>query len=134
MFSATITGRLGSVPETRSLPTGKTVTSFRIATDYGFGDKKKTTWVKAVIWGEQGERAAAWLGKGGRAAITGDVYMEEWEGKEGKQTTLCMDVRSFENLEPKRQEDPPPRRQSTGRDTGTRRETAPPIDDEDVLF
>jgi single-strand DNA-binding protein len=120
MFSATVVGRLGSSPETRSTPSGKTITSFTIATDHGFGEKKKTTWVKAILWGEQGDRAAQWLAKGGRAAITGDVYNDEWTGKEGdKRTTLCMDVRSFENLEPKRDDGPPRRENRPAREPET---------------
>lgn len=116
MFAATIVGRIGTPPELRSTTAGKQICSFTVATDHGWGENKKTTWTKVVLFGKDAENATAWLSKGGRVACTGDVYLDEWKGREGdKRTTLCMDARTFENLEPKRDDNAPARRDTSPR-------------------
>jgi len=125
MFSASIIGRLGGTPELRSTSAGKQVCSFTVATDHGWGENKKTTWTKVVLFGKDAENAAAWLSKGGRVAATGDVYLDKWKGNDGSErTTLCMEARSFENLEPRdgaRRDEPATRSRSAA--------ATPPDDD-----
>lgn len=69
MNSMNISGRLGSPAEVRSTQAGKKVTSFEIAVDLGFGDKKKTTWVKCAWWGDRGEKVAQYLTKGTEVSV-----------------------------------------------------------------
>lgn len=96
MLSGTIIGRLGKDPETRTTQGGQAVCSFSVATDHGFGERKKTTWTKVVVFGKQAEFCQKNLIKGDRVAASGALYLDEWEGKNGKQYTLTMDARDVE--------------------------------------
>lgn len=80
-ISATIIGRLGKDPETRSVGS-HTVTEFRVATKHGFGDREVSTWLSVSLWGKRGETAGRHLSKGDAAIFTGcSVYNEEYNGK-----------------------------------------------------
>lgn len=129
MFSGSIVGRLGKDPELRQTTAGP-LCSFTVATDHGFGEKKRTTWTKCVVFGKQAENASKWLFKGGRVACSGDVYLDEWTGREGdKRVTLTMDVRSWENLDRKPEDAPPSRGQRRAEDI-----EPPWPDDEEIPY
>lgn len=96
MATTTIIGNLGSDPETRTTNGGKTVTSVSVATSHGWGDRKRTTWWKASIWGQRGEAFAENHRKGDMAALSGDAYLDEWEDRDGnKRQTLCLDANDW---------------------------------------
>jgi single-strand DNA-binding protein len=50
-----IRGRLGGKPELRFTKGGQAVTNFSIAVEQGYGDNKRTEWVRVAIWGQQAE-------------------------------------------------------------------------------
>lgn len=133
MFAATIVGRLGQDPESRETSGGKTVVKLRVATDHGWGERKRTTWTTIYCFGKDGEFASNYLAKGQRVAVSGDVYLDEWEGRDGdKRVTLCMDARRVESIDRREggggpgRDERPPFREPTGR--GTSR------DDEEIPF
>lgn len=107
MLSGTLIGRLGKDPETRSTSGGTTICTFSVATDHGFGDKKKTTWVKVSVFGKQAEFAQNNLVKGDSVAVSGAMYLDEWDGKNGKVLTLCLDARDIEKQWTRKADDPP---------------------------
>lgn len=80
----TATGRLGSEPEIRALPTGTNVTSFRIAISgrKGPDGQHKTLWRDCVCFGKLAELASSMLHKGSRIAITGEEEDREWTDKQ----------------------------------------------------
>ena len=85
----TIIGNLGSEPEMRYTPSGKTVTSFNIATNWRFttaeGEKKEDTeWFSIVAWGKLGEQCNQFLTKGRLVYIEGRLRLRTWEGQDGK--------------------------------------------------
>ena len=51
-MSNTFTGlvRVGSDPEIKVIPSGKSVLTFSVASSTGFGDRKKTLWLRATVW------------------------------------------------------------------------------------
>ena len=65
------TGRLGSDPELRSLPSGNQVCRLSVAVDT-FGEKP-TLWVDVSVWGKSAETCAQYLAKGREVAIHGQV-------------------------------------------------------------
>lgn len=92
-ITGTITGNLGADPETKTLPSGKTVTEARVASTSGWGDRKVTTWVSVSLWGAKGEAFAKHHRKGAQAIFTGcSVHNEDYNGK-----TYCKaDAADFE--------------------------------------
>ena len=48
-------GHCGKEPEMRYTPQGKAVTSFSVAVDDGFGQNKKTIWLRVSCWDKTAE-------------------------------------------------------------------------------
>jgi single-strand DNA-binding protein len=84
-----LTGNLTRDPELRSLPSGMSVCSLRIASNTRRKDQSSGEWVDkpnyfdVTIWGRQGENAAQYLSKGRPVAIDGRLEWREWQDKEG---------------------------------------------------
>ena len=85
-----ITGNLTRDPELRSLPSGMSVCSLRIASNTRRKDGASGEWVDkpnyfdVTIWGRQGENAAQYLSKGRPVAIDGRLEWREWETQDGQ--------------------------------------------------
>jgi len=79
---ATVVGRLGQDPKTRTVGDGS-VTELSVASDHGFGDRKSTTWIRASIWGKSGQAAAQHLSKGDGVICTGQLYVREYDRNDG---------------------------------------------------
>jgi single-strand DNA-binding protein len=78
------TGNIGQDCERKALPSGKTVCEFSVGVSSGYGDKKKTTWAKCALFGKAAEgKLPEYLVKGAKVAVTGEVTLEEWAGKDG---------------------------------------------------
>ena len=85
--SITVLGNLGADPE--EAQSGAGPVRLRIASTTGFGDRKRTTWYRANVWGKSREYALSALRKGDTVFVTGELSADEWEGKDGsKRTTL----------------------------------------------
>lgn len=78
--------RAGQDAETRFTPNQKAITSFRCPIETGWGDKKETGWVTALIFGERGEKLAQYITKGKEMTITGALKVREFEHN-GQQRT-----------------------------------------------
>ena len=84
-----ITGNLTRDPELRSLPSGMSVCSLRIASNTRRKDGGSGEWVDkpnyfdVTIWGRQGENAAQYLSKGRPVAIDGRLEWREWQDQQG---------------------------------------------------
>src|SRR4051812_50032615 len=85
-----ITGNLTRDPELRSLQSGMSVCSLRVACNTRRKDNASGEWVDkpnyfdVTIWGRQGENAAQYLSKGRPVAIDGRLEWRGVPGKEGK--------------------------------------------------
>lgn len=78
------TGTLGKDAEVKATQSGTTVCDFSTAVESGYGDHKKTTWVKCVIFGKRAEGGLPpLLVKGQRVAISGEATLEEWQDQQG---------------------------------------------------
>ena len=64
-------GRLGKDVELRYSPDGKAVASFPVAVDDGFGDNKKTIWLRVSVWEKQAESCNQYLHKGSLVLVDG---------------------------------------------------------------
>jgi single-strand DNA-binding protein len=85
-----LTGNLTRDPELRSLPSGMSVCSLRIASNTRRKDNSSGEWVDkpnyfdVTIWGRQGENAAQYLSKGRPVALDGRLEWREWETPNGE--------------------------------------------------
>jgi single-strand DNA-binding protein len=84
-----MTGNLTADPELRSLPSGMSVCSLRIACNTRRKDQSSGDWVdkpnyfNVTVWGAQGENAARFLSKGRPVALDGRLEWREWEAQDG---------------------------------------------------
>ena len=84
-----MTGNLTADPELRSLPSGMSVCSLRIACNTrrkngSTGEwEDKPNYFNITVWGSQGENAARFLSKGRPVAIDGRLEWREWEAQDG---------------------------------------------------
>ena len=116
-MSNTFTGlvRIGSDPELRFIPSGKSVLTFSAASTTGFGEKKKTLWLRATIW-NNAEKINPFLSKGSQIVISGEISQNEYTANDGtKKSSLEINV-SYVDLvgskrDPEQQASSPPRQQ-----------------------
>lgn len=99
---AIIVGRLGRDPEMQYTPNGNAVTKFSVATDSGFGDKKKTEWFNVVTWEKTAEACAQYIVKGSLVYVEGRMETRTWDNKEGvKQYRTELVAERVQFLDPK---------------------------------
>ena len=85
---ASIIGRVVNDIESRTTPTGQTVVSFSVATNFRWTD---ATWVKQdkaefhniVAWRKLAETIAQYLKKGSRVYIEGRLQTRSWDDQSG---------------------------------------------------
>ncbi|MDD5288659.1 MAG: single-stranded DNA-binding protein [Dehalococcoidales bacterium] len=85
----TVIGNLGSEPEMRFTPSGRPVTSFRIATNWRYttaeGERREETeWFSVVAWGKLAEQCNQFLTKGRLVYVEGRLRLRTWEGQDGQ--------------------------------------------------
>jgi single-strand DNA-binding protein len=93
---ATVIGRLGRDPEVRQVGQ-HTVCNFNVATNYGWGEKQTTTWVRVAVWGKTGEPCARFLRKGSEVGVSGVLHTREHDGK----TYVELDGKHVDFIGPK---------------------------------
>jgi len=80
-------GRLSQDPELRSLPSGKSVCTFGLATGRQWKDangqvQKQTEFHNIVMWGKLGEIANQYMRKGRTLYVEGRIQTRDWMGKD----------------------------------------------------
>ena len=78
------TGRLTQDAAVRTLASGKKVLTVNAAVNTGYGEYKKTLFVKLQMWGDHGEKVVQYLTKGKSIAASGGLSRSEWRTREGK--------------------------------------------------
>lgn len=86
--SMAFTGRLGADAELKYTQGGTAIWSARVAVDYGWGDKKGTTWLNAKALGKHAEALGnLQLAKGALIGGSGELQVREYERREGGKGT-----------------------------------------------
>jgi len=85
----TIIGNLGNEPEMRFTPSGRPVTSFRVATNWRYttpdGERREETeWFSVVAWGRLAEQCNQFLTKGRLVYVEGRLRLRMWDGQDGQ--------------------------------------------------
>lgn len=90
MNRATLIGRIGRDPETRSTQNGSKVVSFSLATSERWKDKhsgenkEKTEWHNIVIWNENiGRIVDQYCKKGSQVLVEGQIQYRKYIDKDG---------------------------------------------------
>jgi single-strand DNA-binding protein len=93
--SITITGNLTNNPELRSTSAGSAVANFTVASTPRVFDSATREWkdgetlfLRATVWREMAEHAAASLTKGSRVVATGVLKPRSYETKTGEKRTI----------------------------------------------
>ena len=88
-------GRLTRDPETRTTPSGKTVTSFSLAVDRQ-GQDDQADFFDVTAWEKTGELVAQYLTKGRRALVQGRLRQDSWDDKETGKKRTRVEVVAFD--------------------------------------
>jgi single-strand DNA-binding protein len=96
LSKAMLIGNLGKNPEIRQTNNGKTVASFSIATENGYGDNKKTFWWNIISFDENliNKVIQPYTTKGTKVFIEGDLQNRKYE-KDGKEKWVTEVVIGF---------------------------------------
>lgn len=111
------TGRLSKDAETKNI-NGKTLVEMDVANNTGYGDYKKTTWLKVKWWGDRAANAAPIFTKGALVTGAGQMTTDTYTGRDNKEhtnivvTVMGLDVLSkpkgndSQGAEPETSEEP----------------------------
>lgn len=80
-------GRLTADAELRTTTSGKSVTTFSLAVNDGFGEKQKAYFFNVVVWGKGAEAVANYTHKGSKVAVTGKLTSRSYDDKNGNKRT-----------------------------------------------
>lgn len=98
MIAATVIGNLGRDGELRQT-SGGSVLSLNVASSDKQKDGEVTTWIRASMFGKRAEAVASYCTKGKTVAVSGTMFMREYEDKSGaKQKSLEMRVNELKLL------------------------------------
>ena len=89
-------GRLTADVELKTTPNGKSVCSFTLAVDRGFGDNKTTDFINCVAWEQRAEFISKYFSKGNEIRILGEINTRKWQDKDGNNRT-SFEVRVIES-------------------------------------
>ncbi len=110
MNNCSFIGRVGRDAETRKAGDSQ-ATSFPIAVDSGYGDKKTTFWIDCTVWGDRGAKIASYIRKGDNIGVFGEIGIRQYTAKDGDvKTTATLRVAEVKLLAPKNDSRPAPSR------------------------
>ena len=95
-----IMGNLGAEPETRFTASGQKVTSLRLASNSKKGGKEETSWWKVTIWGDRFDKMMPYLKKGSSLIVVGEMSMNMYTDKEGRQQASLEVTAEFLRFSP----------------------------------
>ena len=121
-------GRLAADCDTRYTQGGTQVTNITVCCEYGYGDNKKTEFVKCTIWDKLANIADKYLHKGSMVMIQGPMETRKYQDRDGvDRYSTSIIVRELKMLSPKSEQ-----RQGSRQDDGQGHTT--PTTGEDAPF
>ncbi|MCL2451935.1 single-stranded DNA-binding protein [Candidatus Saccharibacteria bacterium] len=95
-------GNLTADPETRTTPSGQSVTSFSLAINRTWNDangerQEETSFINCTAWGARGETIAKYVSKGRQLLVSGRLQQRSWDDKDTgkKRSTIDVIVEEF---------------------------------------
>lgn len=110
-----IIGHLGRDPETKFIPSGKSVANFSVAVSEKYNGNESTEWFNVVAWEKTGEIAQKYLRKGNPVYVEGRLKTREWEKDGEKRKTTDLVATNIVLL-------------------GSKNQASDPVDDTDIPF
>ena len=78
-------GNLAADPEIKTTQSGTTIANYTVCCDVGWGDNKKTEFVRCITFGVLAEKVIArYAHKGMKVMIQGEMQTRSWEGQNGE--------------------------------------------------
>lgn len=96
MATLIVTGRIGKDAELRETTGGTQVCSWSMAYDTGYGDKKKSHWVKCALFGKRAATLTPYLTKGGLVEVIGEPVASAWVDKQSKEPRAQIEMTVLE--------------------------------------
>ena len=98
MLMAIIAGRLGRDAELKKTKNDTSVCSFSVACEIGWGESKKTEWVKVALFGKRADGLAPYLKKGTAITVSGEGKANAWlkDGEARAEIELVADKITFQ--------------------------------------
>ena len=101
-----ISGTVSQAPRFREVQTKngtRTVMSFSLPADHGWGERKVSTFFECEHWLPDSERGQNYIshamGKGAKVAVEGEPYLNKWTAKDGTDRySVRVDVRALDIL------------------------------------
>lgn len=88
-------GNMTRDPESRIVGEKNTaVTTFGLAVNDGYGDRKKTYFFDVECWGKTAENMSAYGGKGKQIVLEGSLKVDTWQDKESGQNRSKVMVKA----------------------------------------
>jgi single-strand DNA-binding protein len=84
MIIAIAAGRIARDAELRTTKSDKSVCSFTVACDAGYGENKRTEWIKVAIFGKRADGLSPYLKKGTALTVQGEAKSNSWISKSGE--------------------------------------------------
>jgi single-strand DNA-binding protein len=78
MIIAIAAGRIARDAELRTTKSDKSVCSFTVACDAGYGENKRTEWIKVAIFGKRADGLHPYLKKGTALTVQGEAKSNGW--------------------------------------------------------
>lgn len=101
----TFTGHLARDAEVKYTQSGTAILSFSVGCNSGYGDKKKTMWVRVTLFGKRAEgQLKDYLKKGTNVFVSGELSQNEYKANDGTTKTSLELVANVIDLVGKRQE------------------------------
>jgi len=110
-------GNVGSDMEVRVTPKGKSIGTFNVAVNSGWGDNKKTSWVTCKMFNERADKLAPYVKKGMLLTVSGELAVDEWEKDGIKNKLVCCIVN---DVQLSAQQQPPQQPQTQVYNNGVR--------------
>ena len=93
----TLMGNLTRDPETRTTPSGQSVTSFSLAVNRSWRgadgqQQESVSYIDCTAWGKAGEIIAQYMGKGRALLVSGRLDQRSWDDKESGQKRSKVEV------------------------------------------
>ena len=89
----TVVGNVVNSPQRSRLPSGDSVTNFRMASTSRRFDRETQAWadnrtlfVDVECWGELGGNVSHTVSKGDPVIVVGELYTHEWESEQGRRS------------------------------------------------
>ena len=104
MNQVNLIGNICNDLELKKTKNDKSVVDFNLAVNTGYGEHKRTDFIKVVVFGNQAENIVKYQAKGNKLLVNGELHIDKYE-KDGKQNYYTSVLaNNIEFLSPKSDE------------------------------